>query len=774
MRPIATLALASLIWPAAAYAAGSSSFDIAPGPLRNAIVALGETAGVTIGLSDPSLADIQVQPVHGRMSARAALTRMLAGTMVRFVEVDPQTFQLVRRPSKPSLEKPHAPAPPVAPPPDATPIVVTGSKRSTTLANYPGSIAAIDLASLPGGDQAQGSDTLVGLLPVLSSTHLGPGRNKLFIRGIADSSFNGPTESTVGQYLGEVRLNYSAPDPNLALYDIQSVEVIEGPQGTLYGAGTLGGVVRLQPVAPDLRHWTTILSAGVSATEHGAPGGDGAIIVNAPLVDDRLALRAVGYASVDGGYIDDPLRGRSNVNRTITRGGRVTLRFVPATDWTIDLGAVRQDIDSRDGQYATRGLAPLEHNSVIAQPFDNDYSLASLVVHHEMGATTLVSATSAVFHDVGSTYDASPSPALPTRYHEQQDIELVTNETRLSHRGMTGSGWTIGLELLRSANRLRRTLGPVGGEASLSGTSNTVEEASLYGEATLALGPRWFATAGGRVSFSRQVGDVLDLATGDDDHQRHETALLPSLGLTWKPAPRVAIYARYQEGFRPGGLSVQASSTQRFEADSVATLEAGVRYGETSDRFNGSAAISYAHWEDIQADLVDAQGLPYTANIGSGRILGLEVHAAWRPVAGLSLDGGLFIDDSDLSKPAQGFAGEKDATLPTIADLTARIALSYQARIAGHSVGFTGSARYVGRSRLGVGPLLDLHQGRYVETAARIEMPLGRMTVSLGVTNLLNTHGNIFSLGDPFGVTAADQRTPLRPRTIRLGARVAL
>jgi outer membrane receptor protein involved in Fe transport len=73
---------------------------------------------------------------------------------------------------------------------------------------------------------------------MLFSTQLGPGRNKLFIRGVADSSFTGPTQATVGQYLGDVRLNYNAPDPDLNLYDIARVEVVEGPQGTLYGAGS--------------------------------------------------------------------------------------------------------------------------------------------------------------------------------------------------------------------------------------------------------------------------------------------------------------------------------------------------------------------------------------------------------------------------------------------------------------------------------------------------------------------------------------------------------
>src|SRR6478735_219841 len=87
--------------------------------------------------------------------------------------------------------------------------------------------------------EAQGTEGVIARLPMLASTNLGTGRNKVFIRGIADSSFNGPSQSLVGQYLGDVRLSYNAPDPDVQLYDFKRVEVLEGPQGTLYGAGSL-------------------------------------------------------------------------------------------------------------------------------------------------------------------------------------------------------------------------------------------------------------------------------------------------------------------------------------------------------------------------------------------------------------------------------------------------------------------------------------------------------------------------------------------------------
>ena len=756
--------------PGVAWAETAPSIDIPAQPLRAAIVSLGTAANITIGIAEPVLGDIPARPVRGHMRARDALARMTRGTAATFVQIDASTFRIVRRPA---LPRPMPPAPRLPADERRDDIVVTASKRSATLADYPGSVSQVDTGAIRPGRLIHGSEALIDRLPVLASTHLGPGRNKLFIRGIADSSFNGPTQSTVGQYLGDVRLTYSAPDPDLALYDIRSVEVLEGPQGTLYGAGSLGGVIRLEPNAPESDHWSGSVGAGVSTTVHGASGGDGVLIVNAPIVTDRLALRVVAYGAIDGGYIDDPGRGLRDINRTATRGGRATLRFRPASDWTVDVGGVLQNIDSRDGQYAERGFPPYERASVIAQPFDNDYALGSLVVRHEMGNTTLTSASSAVFHDVGSTYDASPSPATPTRYQEDHRITVLSNETRLAHRADNGGGWVAGIELLSSSDRLHRTLGPVGAEPGITGTSNTVREISLFGEATFRLGSGWFATGGGRLGFVRQTGDLLDSTMGDDDRHRRDVSILPSVGLLWKAAPRLSFFARYQEGYRPGGLAVQATSAQRFEADSVATWEGGVRFGAATSPFSASASLSYAHWEDIQADLVDVTGLPYTANIGSGRVLGFEAQASWRPTRALSIDGALFLDDSDLAHPATAFAGEKDATLPNIADLTARIGLSWHGAIGGRTFDLTASINYVGHSRLGVGPALDLRQGGDADTALGLSVPVGRLTVSIDATNLLGRRGNIFAFGNPFGVTQADQMTPLRPRTIRLGTAFA-
>ena len=753
--------------PTAAMSGGVSlpRIDIAPMTLANAIIQIGQQAGITIALGDASLGVIRVRGVHGRLSAGTALDHMLAGTRARAVASGLGGYRIMARPAAPAIE----PAPLRTATP-ASEIIVTGSKRGQSLDSYPGSAIVADVARLPLATRIRGSDALVAELPILSSTHLGPGENKLFIRGIADSSFDGPSPATVGQYLGEARINYNAPDPDLALYDIAAVEVLEGPQGTLYGAGTLGGIVRLDPVMPNLDTSSFGMSLGGSTTQHAAGSYDTAALVNLPLDIGTLGVRGLAYASSEGGFIDDPSRGLRNVNRIRTAGGRFELRYRPGADWTIDLTGVIQDINSRDAQYAERGLPAFERESRFAQPFDNDYALAGIVVRHSIESAELTSSSSIVRHDLETVYDATP-PGGPSRmFREDDHILFYTNETRLSRGYANGSNWVIGVEGLRSSDRIRRVLGLPDAPTPISGSRNAVTEGALFGEGTLSLTHRLSITGGGRLGYDGLTGEALDRPNEEGEPDRNRLVFLPSAGIYWKAANAFSVFARYQEGFRPGGLSVSETSVQRFRGDSLATVEIGVRIGDAASRFQMSAAGSYARWRSIQADLVETDGLPMTTNIGNGRVVGLEAQAKWRPIDPITLSGGLFINDSTLDDPAPGFLGEKDASLPNVDDVGLQMRADGTIPIDDrNAVALYAALRYYGGSKLGVGPVLDLPQGHYVDGSAGLRWTHGRVAFSVDVTNLFDDGRNQFALGNPFTVFAGRQIGPLRPRTVRFG-----
>lgn len=758
-------------------------FTIAAGSLGSSVILLAQQADLTIGVTDPTITALRTRSVTGYMSIHTALGRLLAGTGCTFAFIDARTVRIFRaqvaRPTRPGpAPKPQKESEPTIAAEIATEIVVTASKQGTALNRCPGTVSIIDLndpRAIPSA--SQGTEAIVDRLPMLSSTSLGPGREKLFVRGVADSSFSGPSQATVGQYLGDVRLNYSAPDPNLNLYDIGRVEVLEGPQGTLYGTGSLGGIVRLVPNLPNASGFSASLAAGFAATRKGATGGDIVAMINVPVVLNRVAVRAVAYRASNAGYIGDVGRGLSNINRTLTTGGRLTTRITPGDNWTIDLGGAYQTIDVRDGQYALADLPPLTRRSQIAQPFDNHYGLGFVAIKKVWGTTELTSTTSYVGDAISTTFDATgfPSTVGPIRFDENVKATLLSHETRISGRGEHRS-WIIGLSAIHAVDRLRRQLGSSTALLPILGVRNEATEAALFGQYSFAIAAKLNATLGGRITYAQAIGETLDNPVSElTDPKRSSFVALPMAALSWQARDRIVVFAQVQEGYRPGGLAISASGSvsaiQRFDADRISTLEAGLRFGfPQRSRFWGSVTASYARWVDIQSDLVDATGLPFTTNIGDGRIIGLEGQMTWRASPHLTFDGSTFINKSQLDKPAPLYIAALDRELPSIAEAGTRVGFRYHTSLTDKVyLTLDGSARYVGKSSLGIGQLLGLDQGDYFDSTIGGHLALGTFGLSLDVRNLGDVRGNRFAFGNPFSIAAGNQVTPLRPRTIRIG-----
>jgi outer membrane receptor protein involved in Fe transport len=660
-------------------------------------------------------------------------------------------------------------------------IIVTASKQGVALDRFGGTVHVLDLGNAEiGRFGVRGSEAVLDRLPMLASTSLGPGRNKIYIRGVADSSFNGPSQSIVGQYLGDVRLTFNAPDPDLRLYDIARVEVLEGPQGTLYGTGSLGGILRLVPNPPDLSDISASMSGGLLSTRHGASGADGAFMVNLPLAAGKVALRAVGYGSIDGGYIDDLGRRRRDINRTGVYGGRATLLWDAGDGWQVETGLLAQYLAARDGQYAMRGLPPLSRRSSLAEPFDNDYQLAQLTIRKRWNGVELVSSTELVRHSLESRFDATgfAGTSGPQLFVENVGITLLANETRLSQPNAGGEGWVAGWSLVHDIDRIRRTIGPPSAPLPIAGVRNAVSEAALFGQYSFALGARVTATLGGRLTLSRTVGMPLDVPGEADEPDRTDFRPSPTAAITWRATQYLLIYARLQQGFRAGGLAIagsgSGSATRRFDSDGLTSLEAGFRLGRNGARFHLDAALSYARWADIQADLIDARGLPFTTNIGNGRIYGVEANASWQVTPAFGLDAALFINESALSQPDPAFAAAQDRDLPNIPGAGARAAAHFRTALSPSvALGIDAALRYVGHSHLGIGAPIDLVQGGFVEGQIGGRLDFGRFGLSLDVDNVGDARGNRFSFGNPFGVAQGRQTTPLRPRTVRLGFDIA-
>ena len=781
-RAAIILACLIVVCPAAGVRAATTvgRFAIAPGSLDAGLAELARQGGIDIGGTVPGLAGVRTTGVKGRMPVARALERLLRGTGFAAVPVAAGGFRIIAAPpvSGRPRSRPHGSQPLATPLVEAgdTTITVTASKRNAGLLRFPGSVTIVQLGEA-GRSSTADMHTLAAGLPILQSTDLGAGRNKLFIRGVADSSFVGPTRSTASVYFGDVQLGYGGPDPNLNLYDVERVEVLEGPQGALYGAGSIGGIVRLSPRAPQLDRIAATASASASATQDGQPGYDLAAMVNVPLLRDSVALRLVGYRNREGGYIDDSRRGLHDINSIVTTGGRAALRVEPGDGWTIDLGVVAQSIDAPDSQYALTGLAPLTRRSAIAQPFEDDFLLGRVVITKDWDSgLKLVSATGLINHHSDDRYDATRAgrPNAPLAYDTRDRNQLVTHETRLSRVSTGGLGWLVGASLIDDDARIERTFGPLDAPRDITGVTNHSFDVSAFGEATYALTPALRLTGGARLTRTRIDSDPsFSRADNKFVRGRRNLRLSPTLAVDWLIAPRLAWFARYGEGFRTGGLAVApgVGRVANYDPDVIRVGETGLRLerrGETG--VAASASLSYARWSKIQADLIDRNGFPYTTNIGKGRIAGLEAVVDWVPLVGLHLLGSMFVNKSNLDEPITALARQDGDELPDTPKVSLATSATYRwAAGADASFDVAAQARYIGRSVAGIGPMLDLTQGNYAEvdvSAGWTRHPVG---LTIGLDNIANARGNRFALGNPFAVLARNQVTPLRPRTVRVG-----
>ncbi|WP_288937780.1 TonB-dependent receptor [uncultured Sphingomonas sp.] len=779
-----SLVLPFLPSPAAAAPPRETSIVLAPSTLDRALLDLGRQTGIEIISTEHGLNAVRTHAVTGLLPVRVALDRLLAGTGFRAEPIRGGGFRVVRQRTPTRRAPARRPAPPAersqGSDSNGADIIVTASKQAIPLLRYPGSIAfSIGTPRLPNGAVGEVTD-LSRTLPVIQSTQLGPGRNKLFIRGIADSSFSGTTQSTASVYLDDVQLNASGADPGLRLYDMRSVEVMEGPQGTLYGAGAIGGVVRLTSNAPDPRRVAGSVTAGAVMTAHGDNGGDLAAMLNLP-VAENAAIRGVAYTARDGGYIDDSRRHRRDTNDTFVSGGRLAARWQTQSGWRVDASGATQHIVSRDGQYAEPVVGPLAHAAAIAQPFDSSFLFGRLVISHDWASgLSLVSATGVARLETADTFDATPYarvPPPPVAYRTDMDKLLVSHESRLSRSFASGASWLIGVSLISDKSILSRKFEYVGREADVIGVSNVTRQASVFGEATFVLDPALSVTAGLRATAARVDGEPSSTPRGGYIRGRSTQRLDPTVALSYRLGARLAAFARFQTGFRTGGLAVAqgVGRVANYKPDSILLGEFGLRRlrsGATGLAFAASASTAW--WRDIQADLINRRGAPYTDNIGNASIYTVEATADWIPVAGLDLTGALLFTENRVSGPVADQSKRDNRRLPDTPPLAGNAAITYAwNRTAAWQPRVGATIAYVGRSVLGTGDLLDVSQGRYWSLGASAGVRWRNLDWRLGVDNLTDTAVSRFAYGNPFRLAMRDQTTPPRPLNVRLGVTAA-
>jgi outer membrane cobalamin receptor len=326
------------------------------------------------------------------------------------------------------------PLPPTpAPPPELVStetIVVTAAKRRQPLESLPMAVSVVHPEQYRPADASAGTAWLGSEVDGLAMTNSGPGRNRMFLRGVADTPFNGESQATVAVVFDDARLTYAAPDPDIRLVDVDRVEILKGPQGALYGTGALGGIYHIVSNRPDFDEASLRASVGAEAMVHGALGYSGFAVANLPLRRGRAALRVVGYSERSAGWIDTGDRKNANGGRVF--GARAELGVDVVDGWRFDLTGFGQWLNSRDSQYVYASGAR-SRPAQLPEPHDNDLRHASVRLGKRAGNLEITLSSALTWHEIGDTMDATegaggfgltnPRLLIDDRFHRVWDSE---------------------------------------------------------------------------------------------------------------------------------------------------------------------------------------------------------------------------------------------------------------------------------------------------------------------------------------------------------------
>lgn len=500
-------------------------------------------------------------------------------------------------------------------------IVVTATHRASTIQEVPFSVNAQTEEDI----QRTGATNLEDLsrnVAGMSVQNLGPGQSQVALRGVSAGQIvrdQPGVKEQVGVYLDDSVISLSLFTPDLDLYDLNRVETLRGPQGTLFGSGNVGGTVRYITNQPDLDVFEGSLEAQVNMIDDGGEGGHLRGMVNVPLVPGVLAMRAVGYHTEYGGFID-ALREGGGITEDVNDGQRSGLRLAFAMQPTPNLsitprflyqhtevnGFNRQEVFNLFANPYTDDTVPGGRTPVtfderqqfllLDEEFSDEMFLADLNVNYDFGNVQLTSVTSYINRSILASRDASaltgsvsvdlgfPDAAvlLPSNLRDTTDLEQFSQEVRLASDYESRLQWLIGA-FYSNVDRFYRQRLPTPGydaftDAMLgAGTSAAVANGfpadspynsdlpyeirqwALFGEASYDVTDRFTVTAGARYyQFDESRRFVSGGLFANGDNRQDETSsngITPRIIASYELSPAIALNVQASQGFRLGGVN---------------------------------------------------------------------------------------------------------------------------------------------------------------------------------------------------------------------------
>ena len=599
-------------------------------------------------------------------------------------------------------------------------IVVTANKRETALQDTPIAVSAISGEDLADAN-AQSLSDYVNRLPGVVFNDYQPGVSEVVIRGIAATTYHEQGQTTVGYYLNEIQLvepGFPIGIPDVDTFDLDRVEVLRGPQGTLFGSSTLGGAVNYIVKTADPSGFDAAAQGLVGTTKN----SDGDLnyaakaMVNVPLVEDMLAVRLVGYQRFDAGYLDNPGIGVDGANDFRTRGLRGSVVLTPTPDTELTYISVWQDTRLDDQTYLDTDN-PYIRDTARAEPQETEFWLNSLRLDQRLGEFGTLTVMGSIidkenftqlsypyFYVTGNTSGEDAAYSLGNA-----DATIKTFEARLASDSDGMFNWLIGVSHMTADKTSYDQIFQNGAAAYIdanpgmfpasgsvlapgdriygyrSETNN--KDTGIFGELSIKPVPEVELILGGRYFWNEYSGDVLNQAgtvsgsatdlTGSVTES--ENGFTPKVTLAFRPNDALMAYATYSQGYRVGGINPNAgllpSIQNAYESDEVDNYEVGVKFSALDNALYVDVTAFKVDWKDIQARLFGPAPsyYSYVSNAGGAETKGVEFAASMDFTSYLSFSTSITYQDAKLTTflPdtfAVGGGYEAGTTLPGSSD----------------------------------------------------------------------------------------------------------
>ena len=687
-------------------------------------------------------------------------------------------------------------------------IVVTAQKRTQNVQHVPISIAVVSGEAL----QEQGSASLVdyaGYVPGMNVSNGGtPGQTTITLRGVAPLN----AAQTVGIYLDDAPVGSSAIynragqfTIDLMPYDLERIEVLKGPQGTLYGASSIGGLVKYVTVQPDTREFKARAGVeGFTIKDAGSLGWGGQVYVNAPIATDTLAISGSFAWRKTPGWVDSVNNaGIKDQNDYEQRGGRAALLWQPTPELSVKLAGIWQSLDSDgNGIYAADLTGKRlgnghSYNNYVPESYDIDLDYYSATIDYDFGAATLTSATTYSKTQSRQVQDASyafgvlfpllTGGAIPpgiTPFSLDLGLKKWTQEVRLASPSGGRFEWLIGgfftdeetsnAQLVRSFDMAGNPIAPLD-PLAIVGLPATYKEYAVFANATFKLSEQFEVTGGLRWARNEQTFTQISsgaiVPTANDPGESAESVWTFSVSPQFHINEDAMLYARVATGYRPGGPNVIVPNVPpSVDADRMTNYEVGLKADFADRMVTVDAAFFWMDWTDIQVTRAFG-GVSGGANGGKATSKGFEGSLALRPAPGLTISATGSYTDASLSEDVPDISGVKGDRLPAVPKFSGALRADYEFEIGGGNKGSFGAGiRHAGnRLSLVESDPLVARAKAYTSVDLNASVTLGdHWTVRAYARNLFDNKGEMArsTLADGLNRPSFLAISPLQPRTI--------